>query len=212
MKVTIVNGSPKTQNSASAIIAEALQAKLGAAANTVICSVMKQSRSEILEAIHGCDAMVFIFPLYVDGIPSHLLRLLDEAKKEIAAAASDATVYVIANNGFFEGRQNTTALEMMRHFTASADLKWGQGIGVGAGGMIHAAPVGRGPMKNLGRALDKLAANILSAAAAADYTFEPNFPKFLYNAIAHLGWRLQSRKNGLKRIQRRPTQTGREQL
>jgi hypothetical protein len=133
-----------------------------------------------------------------------LLRLLDEGRNEIWKAAPEARIYAVVNNGFFEGRQNAIAFEMMRNFAVCAGLKWGHGVGVGAGGMIQAAPVGRGPMNHLGKALDLLAGNIVNGQTADDYMFEPNFPRFLYKAIAHLGWRLQSRKNGLKRIQRRP--------
>jgi multimeric flavodoxin WrbA len=204
LKIALINGSPKAHNSASEIIANALQGAVGASADCLHVCAMKQNSNEILDAIEGCDALVFFFPLYVDGIPSHLLRFLDETQTDIAKAASGAMVYAVVNNGFYEGHQNTTAFEIMRHFTVCAGLKWGQGIGVGAGGMIHAAPVGRGPMKNLGRAIDRLAASVLNAESADDYTFEPNFPRFLYNAIAHFGWRSQSRKNGLKQIQRHP--------
>jgi hypothetical protein len=53
-------------------------------------------------------------------------------------------------------------------------------------------------MKNLGKALDALAENILNVRSAEDYTFEPNFPRALYKALAHRGWRRAARKNGLR--------------
>jgi len=123
---------------------------------------------------------------------------LDEIQHEIADTAPGLLVYAIVNNGFYEGRQNVTALDMMRNFCDRAGLAWGQGVGVGAGGMAGAAPVGHGPMKNLGSALDLLAENILGNNSAEDYIFEPNFPRFLYKASAHVGWKMQARKNGLK--------------
>jgi multimeric flavodoxin WrbA len=199
-KITLINGSPKPKSSASKLISEHLQEKIGAAADCTICNPAKQGRDEIIESIRGSDALVFIFPLYVDGIPSHLLRLLDEARDEIADAAPGATVYSVVNNGFYEGRQNILALEMMRHFTARAQLTWGRGIGVGAGAMIHSLTIGQGPLKKLGNALSILAKDILSAQNSAppgDQTVEPNFPRFLYKAAAHSGWRKAARKNGL---------------
>jgi multimeric flavodoxin WrbA len=196
-KIALINGSPKTGRSASKLIMEALRERLGVAADCTVCNTAKQDRGEFLRAISGRDAIVLIFPLYVDGIPSHLLRLLDEALGEIAEAAPGAKVYAIVNNGFYEGWQNKPALEMTQSFADRAGLSWGGGIGVGAGAMTNALTIGRGPLKKLGRALDSLARNITNRAAIDDYTFEPAFPRFLYKAIAHSGWRKAARKNGL---------------
>jgi hypothetical protein len=198
MKIAIINGSPKRQDSASEKIAAALQSRLTPAADCAARHAAKHSREEIMAALAGCGALIFVFPLYVDGIPSHLLRLLDETRHTIADAAPGAAVYCVVNNGFFEARQNGLALELTRNFCDRAGLKWGQGLGVGAGGMIHAARVGRGPLKNLGKALDALAENILHGQTGEDLFAKPNFPKFLYNIIAHMSWRSQARKNGLK--------------
>lgn len=158
MKIVFINGSPKNKGSASETILKALRDRLGEASEYVMCSALNQSRQEIMEALGGCNALIFAFPLYVDGIPSHLLRLLDEIQHDVAAATPGVIVYTIINNGFYEGRQNITALEMMRNFCASSGLVWGQGVCVGAGGMANVAPAGKGSMKNLGLALDQIGA------------------------------------------------------
>jgi multimeric flavodoxin WrbA len=196
-KIALINGSPKQRGSASKLILEALRERIGEAADCVVVNAAKQERGELIRAVGGCDAIVFVFPLYVDGIPSHLLRLLDEASDEIADAAPGATVYAVVNNGFYEGRQNALVFEMMKHFANRTGLAWGGGIGVGAGGMVHALTVGHGPLKKLGVALDSLAQNVTNCATADNYTFEPAFPRFLYKAAAHSEWRTTARKNGL---------------
>jgi multimeric flavodoxin WrbA len=198
LKITLINGSPKPGKSASGLISDALRHRIGDAAECAVCRVNGPDYAEILPSFDGSDILVFIFPLYVDGVPSQLLRFLDEALDGIARAAKGAAVYIVVNNGFFEGRQNRVAFEIMRNFAARAGLRWGQAVGVGAGGMIHTAPIGRGTMKNLGKALDALAENILNARGGEDYTFEPNFPRALYKAIGHWGWRRAARKNGLR--------------
>ncbi|MDR2160671.1 MAG: hypothetical protein LBO77_00775 [Desulfovibrio sp.] len=198
MKASLINGSPKKNNSASASIIKAIQIRMEHKADCTVCNAASQKQQEILESFDKCNALVFVFPLYVDSLPSHLLRLLDDIWNKIADYAPQARIYAVVNNGFYEGRQNAAALEVMRNFCACAGLQWGQGLGVGAGGMIFAAPVGHGPLKNLGRALDLLAENILEGKTGDDYLFEPNFPKFLYKTFAHLGWIWQARKNGLK--------------
>ncbi|MDR1028560.1 MAG: hypothetical protein LBL63_03995 [Clostridiales Family XIII bacterium] len=40
--------------------------------------------------------------------------------------------------------------------------------------------------------------NIRGSKAAGNRFVEPNFPKFLYNMIAHMSWRVQARRYGLK--------------
>jgi multimeric flavodoxin WrbA len=243
MKIVLINGSPKNQNSASEMIVAVLQSKLtqatastqpaeparaaapvssaeppasansaepvartnsaeptasAASVDCVICHVVKQGRDEIITAFVGCKILIFVFPLYVDGIPSHLLRLLDETREALAKSAPNATVYCVVNNGFYEARQNNIALEMMKNFCARSQLKWGQGLGVGAGGMITFLSIGRGPMKNLGKALDALVKNILTSQSADNRFVEPNFPKSLYQILVHLNWRLEAKKHGLK--------------
>lgn len=198
MKIMLLNGSPKKEGSASGIILASLRERIGKTHECFLCHAARQDKQEIMRVLCGANAMVVAFPLYVDGIPSHLLRLLDEMWHEIADAAPSLRVYAIVNNGFYEGRQNITALEMMRNFCDRAGLVWGQGVAVGAGGMTGAASIGHGPMKNLGLALDRLSKHILNGETSEDNVFEPNFPRFLYKAAAHMGWKSQARKNGLK--------------
>jgi multimeric flavodoxin WrbA len=198
MKITILNGSPKAEKSASGIIIKALQDRLGQGEDITICHVSEQDHSDIMATVAGTDALVFVFPLYVDAVPSHLLRLMDGKLNDISKSAPEATVYAIINNGFYEGEQNHIAVEIIRNFSEKAGLKWGQSICVGAGGIIGACPIGFGPLKNLGKAIDKLADNILNLRTVDDITVGPNFPKFLYLKAAHKEWRKSARKNGMK--------------
>ncbi|MDR2179384.1 MAG: NAD(P)H-dependent oxidoreductase [Synergistaceae bacterium] len=192
MKIGIVNGSPKRNKSASGAIVNALCERLRGTSQ-VVCNAMTQSPQEIAEALRGSDAIVFVFPLYVDGIPSHVLRLL-----EGYPSAPGATVYAIINNGFYEARQNTLAMDMVKSFCQRAGLRWGQALGAGGGGMLNGVPIGRGPTKNFGLALDLLAKNIRELKTAENSSIDPGIPRFLYIFAAHLGWRRQARKNGLK--------------
>jgi hypothetical protein len=64
--------------------------------------------------------------------------------------------------------------------------------------MVGALPIGRGPLRNLGRALDSLAGNIRALESAENIFAEPNFPRFLYTFAGNMGWKSQARRNGLK--------------
>ena len=198
MKVALINGSPKSKESISGIILQAVRKRLGNSHDYTVCDVVPFDKAQTLNNLKNCHAIIFAFPLYVDSIPSHLLRFLDAIKGDIGAFAPDVTVWAIANNGFYEGHQNAIALDMMQNFCRSAGLRWGQGIGVGAGGMVSASSINSGLMKNIGLTFDRLAENILLSRSAETQFAVPNFPRFLYKAAGNWGWKVQARKNGLK--------------
>jgi multimeric flavodoxin WrbA len=197
MKIALLNGSPKSQGGASGLILSYLSEKLKGAAELVSCHIVKQGANDVVDAADGCGALAFAFPLYVDGLPSHLIRFLEEAQGGLAHRAAHAKVYVLVNNGFYEARQNTLAIAMMGRFCTRAGLSWGRGVGIGGGGLMWAAPIGHGPLRTLGRALDETARNILALETRDDFYVKPNFPRFLYIFMGHMGWKRQAKKNHL---------------
>ena len=50
-------------------------------------------------------------------------------------------IYVIANNGFIEGKQNATLFRVMENFCTRSNLQWCGGIGIGGGVMFNALKV-----------------------------------------------------------------------
>lgn len=83
MKITLINGSPKVKDSASGLILNELKIFLNnsedeAERNISISEYNFRKNkldSAVIEEVVTSDILVFIFPLYVDGVPSHLLRL-----------------------------------------------------------------------------------------------------------------------------------------
>jgi len=203
MKICLINGSPKHKDSASERIIESLELRLGDDNEYSRCNSSSVETQGFLDSARASDVIVIVFPLYIDGIPSHLLRLLCSAEPFIAGAAPGAKLYVIAHNGFYEAGQNQTALDIMRNFCVRAGLDWGQGAGLGASPMIHTVQAGKGPNKDMGRTLDKFAGNII-LKQSSDYMFsKPNMPRFLYISGGNLGWKSQAKKNGIKIIRKR---------
>lgn len=47
------------------------------------------------------------------------------------------SVYVYANNGFIEGKQNEPLMQIFENFCSRSNIKWGGGIGVGGGVMLN---------------------------------------------------------------------------
>ncbi len=91
----------------------------------------------ILEQLRDAQAVVFGLPLYVDGIPSHVLRFMKEMEVFCRQNDLHLSLYCIANNGFIEGRQNEPLMQSFEHFCSRAGLTWGGGVGIGGGVMLN---------------------------------------------------------------------------
>lgn len=137
MNVLILNGSPKKRGGASRFISSFVRVLLCGCKVSTESLHKKNSFSEILKKLPCVDAVVLSVPLYVDGIPSHVLEFLEQAEAFCKENNCRFTLYVITNNGFIEGRQNSAHLDMYRCWCDHAGIKWGGGVGVGGGVMLH---------------------------------------------------------------------------
>ena len=91
----------------------------------------------ILQALKDAGKVVFVTPLYVDGVPSHMLPFMREMEDFCKGNGLRLKVYVIANNGFIEGKQNEPLMQVMENFCARSGLEWCGGIGIGGGVMLN---------------------------------------------------------------------------
>ncbi len=91
----------------------------------------------ILEQLRDAQAVVFGVPLYVDGVPSHVLRFMAKMEAFCRENGLRLSVYCIANNGFIEGKQNEPLMQVFENFCARAGLSWGGGVGIGGGVMLN---------------------------------------------------------------------------
>ena len=204
MKIVMVNGSPKLGKSSSGFLLDTLEPLINIGNEVARYNMNKKPLTEeqYKELCHA-DALVFAFPLYIDAVPSHLFRMLvtlegyikSEAKKEIS-------VYVLANNGFFEGHQNHIALTIMENWCIRCGLHFRRGIGHGAGemlGSLQNVPMGHGPLKNLGKAIESIADGIKTQSGGETMLLCPNFPRFAWKIEGTHFWHSAAKKNGLKK-------------
>jgi multimeric flavodoxin WrbA len=214
MNIALINGSPKIGGkNNSGILLDFLKKKLEPQNKIFEYRINKKPLNEAqIGELFGMDAVVIGFPLYCDAPPSPLLRWMiqmdDYARSN--AVQTNAYVYAIANNGFYEGKQNAIALDIIKNWCGRVGFRYGQGLGQGAGEMlpyIEYVPLGHGPLKNLGKALDELAKKIQNKRQGENIFLSHNFPYLLWRFMAtNVFWRGQARKNGLGRkdILRRP--------
>lgn len=204
MNIAMINGSPKHSGSNSGILLGMLEPLIADGNELHYYTPNKISLSpEEYSELCRMDALVLAFPLYYDGIPSHLFQLLVTLEGYLKAERErEIYVYALMNNGFYEGRQNHIALEILRHWCTRAGVHFGQALGQGAGEMLGSlgkVPLGRGPLKNLGRAMHSLAGSIQSRSSGESQLFSPNFPRFAWKwSATHSFFRATARKNGLK--------------
>ena len=136
MKTVFINCSPKKRFCASAYFLFLQSLFVG---GKKVREKLRTSgdHARILEQIKDAKAVVFALPLYVDGVPSHVLRFLREMEAFCKENGLHITVYCIANNGFIEGRQNEPLMQNFENFCARAGLAWGGGVGIGGGVMLN---------------------------------------------------------------------------
>ena len=200
MKITVINGSPKAVKSNSEILGNYLFPLLKENNIKKYYSIYFQLNGKTKNEIYNSDVLIFIFPLYVDGIPSNLLKLLVEFEKE-KVIKSGSKIYCVVNNGFYEGKQNFLALLHMKNWCKKVNAKWGQGIGIGSGELLpylKKFKLGQGPLKNLEKILNKFSRNILTLNSDKNIYINPNWPKILYFIQGSISWILKARKNNLK--------------
>lgn len=194
MKTIIINASPKQKGSNTENFLKHLIFKLpenGA-------KVYKLNETKI-EEIRNCSSLVFAFPLYVDSLPSELLRFLCLLEK--SDLNKDIMVFAVANNGFFEGSQNYIAFDIIKNWCNRVGLKFGQGIGIGAGEMSPAianVSLKKSPFASLDSVFNSFAYNINNHISEENIFISPRIPRFIWKiAGTYTFWLPRAKKNGL---------------
>lgn len=208
MNIIMLSGSPKAKNSASAAILNGVGMYIGERAQWEIISAHRQCLDDESEKKLGdCDAVVIAFPVYVDGVPSHLLAVMEQLER--SGVLSGKRIYAAANCGFYEGTQCRPSMSIMEKWCIRVGAQWCGGIGFGGGGglaMMEAVPMGFGLKRSLGKALSAMADSIIDGAAYGEHYTSLNCPEFLYRISAQISWTQLAKANGLKKrdLARRP--------
>lgn len=203
MKIALLNASPKGE-SASGVLLKGLKECLGkksADAEVVDIKLNKPKVSEeTIELLKKMNVLVIAFPLYVDGLPSHLLSCLVQLQS-VNFPQKSVAVYGIANCGFYEGIQNECALHILENWCSRMRFQWKMGLGIGGGGslsMMENVPFGHGPRKPVDEKLGLMAECIQTGSAMENQYVSIGMPRFVYKLVAELGWKRSIRAKGGK--------------
>jgi len=204
MKISMINGSQKTGGSNSGVILERLNDLIKEKHEVKIYdSGSKLFTNEIFEEIISGEMIVLAFPLYIYSIPSNTLRILIELENIVKLKQiRNLVIYTIINCGFYEGKQNYTAFEIIKNWCGHSGVIFGGGIGQGAGemlGLLKNIPLNKSPFANLGKTLEKMTEQMEKKKPFEITYLNPNFPRFLWRIMATRNWNALAKKNGLKK-------------
>ena len=205
MKIALINGSPKRGKSNSSNMLKRLEQLFEKEHEITNYNINKTTmEAELYIELCDTDVLIFAFPLYIDAIPSHLFRWMISFEEYIKKEKKkDIYVYMVINNGFYEGHQSRVAVQIMQNWCNRAGLQFGMAICQGAGemmGFVENVPVGYGPLKNLGEAMESLRNHASKKETAESLFFSTNFAKFSWKFMAtHFFWNKNAKRNGVKK-------------
>ena len=141
-KALLMVGSPRARNkSTSESLGTYLLDRLNdKGLETEKCHINPSLRSEesmadFLAKVEGSDILILAFPLYVDSLPSMVIKALEliSEQRVVSDTAKKQRLLAISNNGFPEVEQNCTALYICRLFARDAVIEWAGELALGGG-------------------------------------------------------------------------------
>ncbi|MGD0818957.1 MAG: NAD(P)H-dependent oxidoreductase [Methanomassiliicoccales archaeon] len=208
-KALLLVGSPKSNGGTSKIIADHLASRLREIHLDVEIKHVHQAidggkEDELFDAIDRSESVVLLFPLYIDSLPSGVVRffeLFQERKGQNGGKGKP--FYAIVNSGSPESIQSTVALEICVLFARDTGFSWNGGGAVGGGSMLEGRTLEEsgGKAKNLRAGLALLAVSISLGGGlskqARDLIGRPLVPKFLFLYFGNRMWRKTAENNGV---------------
>lgn len=183
MKILIINGSPKISNSNSEVLVNKLNTYLNA--DTIQINI-KNYKENFTDIINNYETLIIAFPLYVDGIPSHLLETLTNLK------INNKNIYSIVNCGFPESIHTKQGLDIIRNYCAYNDLNYKGGLGIGGCGGLSEMTKNK-LLKftniNINKYIKELSDSILSNKKFENILTTTNIPNYIYSYVANLSWK-----------------------
>ena len=196
----LLNGSMRNKDGNSAKLARQLAARLDKEVEFVDLKDWMKDLSGLVKKLEDAPAVVFCIPLYVDGLPSQVIRMMETFRKEYKGGRKK--IYVLANMGLYESSQLVNLFSAVTQWSREMDFEYCGGLGASAGeligGLMEMIPFGKGPIKRTSEGMDLLARAINSESKTYDIYAEPKgFPKWLFIQIANTNWNRTAKKNGI---------------
>ncbi len=200
-KVVFMNGSLRAVNGNTARLAARLAGMLERESETVAIGQYLSDLPALMDRLEGASDIVICTPLYLDGLPSQVIRLMETMERRYRGSAK--RIYVLANMGLYESRQLVNLFDAVRQWCDHMAFPYCGGLGVSAGELIGVLmrylPFRIGFTGHVAHGMKRLASAIDGFGAVDDIYAEPCcFPRWLYIRIANDGWKKSARANGIR--------------
>jgi len=212
-KTYIINGSPRGAKSTSEAIGRYLRKKLEEENVEVSSLSVHDCRNNIedFEKLYNAQRIIFTCPLYIDAIPSEMVKLMENMYKLKDKFSEETEFMFIINSGFPEKEHNELALRMARNFSKKMKFKLLGVLSLSGGGAIAGRELEtvKKASKNIMKAIDIVAKEISNDALISQKAIELFNKKTAANRsltskIEKL-WKILAKKNGiLKNIDDKP--------
>lgn len=191
-KIMIINGSPRAPRSNSKKYAE-LFAK-HCTVQTEYFNVTKKNHLELCRKMGDFTDVLFVFPLYADGIPVTLMNFLKTLEEN--PPTQKPRISVLINCGFIEPEQNDIAVKMVRFFCRQQGYGFGSLLRLGSGEAILTTPLKVFAI----RKIKKLAVSISKKRNVSLKATMPLSKKMFVRASTRY-WENYGKRNGITREQ-----------
>ena len=135
-KIIIINASPRAPKSNSLIYANSFINSC--TLDTDYIEVKKNNHQLIIDRLENYKHILFIFPLYVDSIPSTLLNFLKSLENN--NLTNKPIIHILINCGFIEYNQNNIAIDMIKLFCIQNNYNIGSILSIGGGEGLPTTP------------------------------------------------------------------------
>ena len=199
-KTILLNASMRSANGNSAKLAIQLQKFLKGESEIINLSKYLNSNDELISILSDAPRIAICTPLYVDGLPSQLIRLMENMENRYNGPAKK--IYVLSNMGLYESEQLINLLSAVKKWCSRIGFEYAGALAVAAGelvgGFLEMSTLDKWPLKEINEGMKKLSEAINNNEIIDDlYTGTYSFPRWLYMAIANSGWRRMGKANGL---------------
>lgn len=199
-KVIILNGSMRNIDGNSAKLARTLSTRLKSNNEIIDLRPHLKDLNGLTDILEEARSIVLCVPLYVDGLPSQVIKLMETMEKR---QTGPKRIYLLANMGLYESSQLDNLFGAVKQWCAKTSCQYCGGLGVSAGELMgtlmDVIPFRRGTTKKASQGMDRLVQAIDNSEAIGDIYAEPfAFPRWLYVLIANTNWNRTSRKNGIR--------------
>lgn len=214
--ILLINGSMRGSTGNTAVFLRVLEEMLNTETQTVELRKYQADPEPLMESIEKADAVVLGSPLYVDGYPSNVLRLLEHIHDNCKGRFSGKPIYGLSNLGFWEGQQIYLQHQILAHFCRRTGMQYSGSIGIGAGPFMRVMMdkgIRKGPSIRFMEGMEQLAQAITNGETMENIYTKPHvigkkgdlssstnhISRFFYIRIAHFYWMQEAKKSGLKR-------------